>query len=229
VASIIIETLKQTIKRTPVNLLAISQTARTTSDVANEVLTNLTGLQNPSGAILGPSSRFKLALDAVQLGAFLQVARVLTWQEFEEFSEECLGRAGFETQRGQTFSDSTRRWQIDITAVKNHILLAVDCKHWESPNYASKFNKAVEHQKESLAPLIRHMRRTKDLDDQEVYALPVILTLYEPRGSLLNGAVIVSVTQLPEFLERLTPYDSELPFVTVRKALSVNHQPRQSE
>jgi len=54
------------------------------------------------------------------------------------------------------------------------------------------------------------------LDDQEVYALPVILTLYEPRGSLLNGAVIVSVTQLPEFLELLTPYDSELPFITVR-------------
>src|SRR5207247_10089943 len=154
--------------------------------VANEVLTNLTGLQNPSVAILGPSSRFKLALDAVQLGAFLQVARVLTWQEFEEFSEECLREAGYETQRGQTFSDSTRRWQIDITAVKNHILLAVDCKHWKSTNYASKFNHAVEHQMESLATLIRYMKQTKDLDDQEVYALPVILTIYENRREQLH-------------------------------------------
>jgi hypothetical protein len=219
VASVIVETLNQTKNHAPINLLEIAQAARTTSDMAREVLTHLTGLEHPSGEILDPSSRFRIALHAVRLGAPQQVARALTWREFEEFSEECLSQAGFKTHRGLVFKDAARGWQIDITAVKNHVLLAVDCKHWEPPNHSSMFNRAVEHQKQSLTPVIRHMRGTGELDDQEVSALPVIVTLFDPQATLLDKVVIVSVVQLPELLEHLTPYDPQLPFISDRQVV----------
>lgn len=182
--------------------------------MVGEVLADLTGLEVSSGTSLGSSDRFKIALVASSLGAFERAARALTWQELEGFSEECLANARFETQKGIVFSGDKRRWQIDLTGVKNQTLLAIDCKHWESPNYSSRFNKAVEHQKQALQPLIRHMRAAGKLTRQEVWALPMIITLFEPRESLLNGVVLVSVGQLPEFLERITPLDPELPFIS---------------
>jgi hypothetical protein len=184
--------------------------------MASEVLAELTGLKNPSGANLSASVRFNLALEAVGVGAFERAVRALTWQEFEQFGKECVERTGFKVQKGIVFNDHNRRWQIDLTGVKDQVLLAIDCKHWESPNYSSKFGKAVEHQKQCLRPLIRHMRTLGRLTSQEVWALPMIITLFEPRDSLLEGVVLVSVGQLADFLQHVTPVDKELPFISDR-------------
>jgi hypothetical protein len=152
----------------------------------------------------------------VGVGAFERAARALTWQEFEQFSEECVARAGFKAEKGIVFNDRNRRWQIDLTGVKDQVLLAIDCKHWESPNYSSKFRKAVGHQKQCLQPLICHMRTLGRLTGQEVWALPMIITLFEPRDSLLEGVVLVSVGQLPDFLQHVTPFERGLPFISDR-------------
>jgi hypothetical protein len=181
--------------------------------MARSVLVDLTGFKKLPGETLSPQLRFKLALVAVRFGAFQRAARALTWQEFEEFSGKCLEKAGFETQQGVVFKDGTRRWQIDIAALKDRVLLALDCKHWESPNYPSRFGSAVQHQKQSLRPLIRYLRGQSRLPVGEISALPVIVTLFEPRASLLDDVVVVSVEQLPDFVTNLTPYDRELPFV----------------
>lgn len=207
------ETLRRTVNNRRIDLSEIAQASRTTSAMASEVLARLTGLEHPSGAGLSASVRFKLALEAAGVGAFERAVRALTWQEFEGFSEECLANAGFDTQMGIVFSDDKRRWQVDLTGVKNQILLAIDCKHWESPNYSSKFNKAVEHQKHSLPNLIHHMRSHGMLDHHDILALPMIMTLFEPRESILDGVVLVSVGQLSDFLEHITPFDPDLPFI----------------
>jgi hypothetical protein len=181
--------------------------------MVDEVLTDLTGLVVSSGTSLGSSDRFKMALVASSLGSFERVARALTWQEFEAFSEECLATAGFETHKGIVFADDRRRWQVDLTGVKNRLLLSIDCKHWESPNYASKFNKAVEHQRHSLSPLIHHMRSRGMIDQHDIAGLPMIMTLFQPRESILHGVVLVSVAQFSDFLEHITPFDPDLPFI----------------
>ncbi len=205
--------MKQTMNRRPINLSEIAQSARTTSEMAQNVLELLAGLEKPSGEILDPSTRFRLAQEAVRFGAFQRAARALTWQEFEEFSENCLERSGFETVKGVVFKDESRRWQIDVTAVKDRMLLALDCKHWETPSYVSKFNKAVEHHKRSLGPLVHYMRAHSHLPATEIMALPIIVTLFEPRAALLDDVVLVSVEQLSDFLTNLTPYDRDLPFI----------------
>jgi hypothetical protein len=216
IANIIVETLKRTVDNTLIDLAEIAQASRTTSLMAREVLTLLTGLETPSGASLSPSVRFKLAQEAARVGAFERAARALTWQEFERFSEECVSGAGFETQKGTVFNHDKRRWQVDLTGVRDQVLLVIDCKHWESPNYSSKFGKAVQHQNQCLWPIIQHLRALGRLTAQEVWALPMIITLFEPRESLLDRVVLVSVGQLADFLEHVTPFDLELPFISDR-------------
>ncbi len=214
VANVIVETLKRTVNNARIDLSEIAQASRTTSAMADQILTELTGLETLSGTSLSPTVRFKLASEAVRTGASERAMRTLTWQEFEEFSEECLATAGFQTRKGTVFNDGSRRWQIDLTGVKDQILLAIDCKHWESPNYSSKFDRAVEHQKQSLQPLIKYLRSKGKLTDQAVWALPMIITLFEPRESFLQNVVLVSVGQLQSFLDRLTPFSAELPFIS---------------
>jgi restriction endonuclease len=214
VTNVIVATLKQTVNNTPINLAEIALTARSTTRVVDEVLTELTGLDLSRVTTLNLSHRFKIALEAVRLGASERAAKALTWQEFEEFAQQCLGMTGFNARRGVVFNDGKRRWQVDIAAVKDRTLLAIDCKHWESPNYSSKFRKAVEHQKQCLTPLIRHLRANGSLASLEVSALPMIITLFGPREPVIDKVVLVSVGQLPDFLEHMTPYDAELPFVS---------------
>jgi hypothetical protein len=177
------------------------------------ILGQLLKPEDSSNARLTVSARFKLAFEAVKRGALQQVARALTWQEFEVFSEECLQSVGFDTHKGVIVKDDSRRWQIDVIAKKGPMILAVDCKHWESPAYGSKLSKAAEHQKLAVQALFRQMTATGELRREEVLGLPVILTLFEPPSHLANGAVAVSVEQFADFLEGISPYSSELPFI----------------
>jgi len=93
------------------------------------------------------------------------------------------------------------------------MILAVDCKHWESPGYNSKLIRAAEHQRLAVQALMHQMIETGELEGAGILALPIILTLFEPRTRIANGAVVVSVEQLADFLEGVSPYSSELPFI----------------
>jgi Holliday junction resolvase-like predicted endonuclease len=213
VARVIVETLKQTNGGGAINPTTIADQAKTTREQVERILGQLLRLEDSASAQLTVPARFKLAFEAVKLGALQQVARALTWQEFEEFAEECLQSLGFDTRKGVIVKDDSRRWQIDVIAKKGSMILAVDCKHWESPAYDSKLTKAAEHQKSALQALFRQMTLKGEVGKEGILGLPVILTLFEPRSRLANGAVAVSVERFADFLEGTSPYSSELPFV----------------
>jgi len=214
VARVIVEALKQTNGDGAIDTTMIADQAKTTTEQVERVLGQLLKLEDSSNAQLTVSARFKLAFEAVKLGALQQVARALTWQEFEVFAEECLQSVGFDTRKGVIVKDDSRRWQIDVIAKKGSMVLAVDCKHWESPAYDSKLTKAAEHQKLALQALFRQMSARGEVGREGILGLPVILTLFEPRSRLANGAVAVSVEQFADFLEGTSPYSSELPFIS---------------
>ena len=211
-ARIIVQILKHTKSNQTFNSAEIAEAAGSTSSDVTKILDRSLGLNDSSTLELQPSHRFKLASEAAKLGALQSVARALTWQEFEAFGEECFGRTGFRTQKGVILKDDARRWQIDIVARRGQTVLAVDCKHWDSPNYLSKFNKAAEHQKQALSLMMQIQRSSQGLRSRE-WGLPVILTLFDPRTPILNDVVLVSVGQLSDFLNHLTPYDQRLPFI----------------
>ena len=209
----IVETLKYTKGDKLLNISQIADRAKTTTEQVELILGPMLQLEVPSGAHLTNSARFKLAFEAVRHGALQQVARALSWQEFEAFTEECLQTVGFDTRKGIMVKDESRRWQIDVIAKKSRMILAIDCKHWESPGYDSKLTKAADHQKLALHALIQQMTGRGDVEREGVFALPIILTLFEPRSRLVDGAVVVSVEQFADFLEGVSPFSSELPFI----------------
>jgi hypothetical protein len=200
-----------------INISQIADRAKTTSEQVAHILGQLLQLEDPSGSQLSNSARFKLAFEAVRHGALQQVARALTWQEFEVFTVGCLQDVGFDTQKGVVVKDDSRRWQIDVIAKRGPMILAVDCKHWESPGYISKLIKAAEHQRLAVEALIEQMIVRGEIEGLGILALPIILTLFEPRSRVANGAVVVSVEQLADFLEGISPYSSELPFISAQR------------
>ena len=207
------ETLKYTKSDEPLSMSEIADRAKTTTEQVALVLGPLLQLEDPTGVQLTNSARFKLAFEAVRHGGLQQVARALTWQEFEAFTEECLQTVGFDTQKGLIVKDDSRRWQIDVIAKKNPMILAIDCKHWESPGYESKLSNAAEHQKLALQAFIRQRAVRGEVGRERLLALPMILTLFEPRARIVGGVVVVSIEQLGDFLERVSPFSSELPFM----------------
>ena len=209
----IVETLKYTKGDKLLNISQIADRAKTTTEQVELILGPMLQLEDPLGAHLTHSARFKLAFEAVRHGGLQQVARALSWQEFEAFTEECLQALGFDTQKGTIIKDDSRRWQIDVIAKKSRMIFAIDCKHWESPGYDSKLTKAADHQKLALHALIQQMTGRGDVEREGVFALPIILTLFEPRSRLVDGAVVVSVEQFADFLEGVSPFSSELPFI----------------
>ncbi len=195
----------------------IADRAKTTTEQVALVLGPLLQLEDLSGTQLSNSTRFKLAFEAVRHGGFQQVARALTWQEFESFTEECLQSAGFDTQKGVIAKHDSRRWQIDVVAKKAPMVLVIDCKHWESPGYNSKVKRAAEHQKLAVQAFFQQVTAREELGGDGLLVLPMILTLFEPRSRIVDGVVVVSVEQFADFLDGVSPFASELPFIPVQR------------
>jgi hypothetical protein len=208
-----VETLKHTKGDEVLSTSEIAGRAKTTREQVALVLGPLLQLEDPTGARLTNSARFKLAFEAVRHGGLQQVARALTWQEFEAFTEECLQTVGFDTQKGLIVKDDSRRWQIDVIAKKSPMILAIDCKHWESPGYESKLNSAAQHQKLAVQALIRQRAERGEVGRDGLLVLPMILTLFEPRSRMVDGVVAVSIEQFADFLQGVSPFSPELPFI----------------
>jgi hypothetical protein len=211
-----VETLKHTKGDELLSTRDIADRAKTTTEQVTLVLGPLLQLEDPTGARLTNSARFKLAFEAVRQGGLQQAARALTWQEFEAFTEECLQTVGYVTQKGLIVKDDSRRWQIDVIAKKSPMILAIDCKHWESPGYESKLSNAAEHQRLALQALIQQMTARGEVGKERLLVLPMILTLFEPRSRIVDGVVAVSIEQFADFLERVSPFSSELPFMAAQ-------------
>src|SRR5438105_14591405 len=167
----IVDTLKHTKNYELLDISQIADRAKTTTEQVALILGRMLQLEVPSGAQLTNSARFKLAVEAVRHGALQQVARALSWQEFEAFTEECLQTVGFDTRKGIIVKDDSRRWQIDVIAKKSRMILAIDCKHWESPGYESKLSNAAQHQRLAVQALIRQMPAREELGREPIVPL----------------------------------------------------------
>jgi hypothetical protein len=105
---------------------------------------------------------------------------------------------------------------------RGDLVVTLDCKHWNTPGYLSRFRLAAEHQRNATLHLLARPVENMTQGDRELQALPVILSLSEPRGRFSEGVVLVSVEKLPSFLSGVTPYDENLPFMSSSLAVVEN-------
>ena len=214
---VLVETLRLTRTNPTVDLDTIRLRAGTTAVLVERILAQHIEPKNHRVMNVDQHTRFGLAQAAVQVGMLDQVARVLTWQEFEAFGESCLAHSGFQTWKGLIVRDETRRWQIDLAACRGSMILSIDCKHWNSPNYPSKLRAAAHHQRLAMPSLTRRILLAIPSTTEQMWTLPIILTLSDPRSRTIDGAVLLSVGQLSDFLDHVSPYDPDIPFVSANR------------
>jgi hypothetical protein len=219
---VLIETLRLSRDRDTVQITEIASNARVTESFVKKVFADSSIEHDNDWTSLSPRLRIRIALEIARAGRLRDSARVLTWQEFEKFAEECLAEAGFQTEKNVRVKGDGRAWQIDVIGIRGGLILIIDCKHWNTPGYLSKFKLAAEHQRMATLHLLgRRVKETIE-GDNERQALPVILTLSEPPAQLSEGVVLVSVEKLPSFLSGVAPYDENLPFISSSLAVVEN-------
>ena len=204
---VLIETLRLSKTTELVELENIASSATTTESFARKVLTHTLGDIGDAGVSIGPRLRLDLALEIARAGRLRDAAQVLTWQEFERFGGDCLEEAGFRTERNLRVKGEGRAWQIDLVGTRGELVIAIDCKHWNTPSYISRFKRVVEHQRHATLHLLETLNERRQ-------GLAVILTLREPPAQFSDGTVLVSVEKLQNFLSSVTPYDENLPLIS---------------
>ncbi len=212
---VLIETLRLSKITEPVELENIASNAKTTEPFARNVLTHILGEIADTRVSISPRLRVSLALETARGGRLREAAQFLTWQEFEKFGEECLEEAGFRTERNVRVKGEGRAWQIDLVGFRGRLIISIDCKHWNTPSYISRFKLAAEHQRHATLHLLATVKEGRQ-------GLAVILTLRDPPAQLSENTVLVSVEKFPSFLSGVTPYAENLPFMTSPLAVMEN-------
>jgi Holliday junction resolvase-like predicted endonuclease len=210
-ARIILETLRLTRDHATTWTYEISSNSRATASAVRDTLSRIFGRDVDEQVQLGSGERFKLAFSAARSGGLLETARTLDWKEFEKFADECLRESQFETERNVRLKDGKKRWEIDVVARKGSLLLCLDCKHW-SHSSPQRLRDALVHQKKATTGLIS-IKRQQLMETMDFQALPIVLTLFGADDGLKEDGVIVSIDRLQDFLQHLTPYDPEIPFI----------------
>jgi hypothetical protein len=212
VLRVLLATLKVTALEGTIEFDGIAFEARATERFVRSTLLGTLGLDGQE-VRLSPERRLQLAMEIARVGQLGAAAKALTWQEFERFVVDCLEEAGFEAKRNVRIKGEGRAWQIDVVGFRGELVLAIDCKHWNSPGYPARFKQAASHQRQATSHFLATLEEKIVEGTKRWQALAVILTLREPPSRLCENTVLVSVEMLPSFLSGVTPYDETLPFM----------------
>jgi Holliday junction resolvase-like predicted endonuclease len=199
---------------------------RITSEALNDVLSQLGEwdlITVDDGHIsLSLDQRLQLAMKAVEVGAdFESVSRSLDWLEFEEISAKVLEENRFRVLRRFRFHAESRRWEIDLLAVRAPYLVCAECKHWGRGMGNQTTRGIVETHLEKTEVLSRFVETLTGRIGIESWTrtilVPMVLTLSATPMEIYRRVPSVSVLTLPSFigefdgqLERLANFRVEL-------------------
>ena len=137
-----------------------------------------------------PNDRLQTALFAIKLGADVEsVSEYLTWQDFESITGLILEKKDFDVTKNLILTNP--RMEIDVVGTKMDIALLIDCKHWKTMS-KSALDEIVKKQIERVKRYVA---------DEDITALPVIVTLHQEGTQLVENVPIVPIMKLPSFLD----------------------------
>lgn len=161
------------------------------------------------------NQRVKLAIHAINTGTDIErVCNVLEWKEFENFSANAFEKNHFVVKRNFRFKAAQRRWEIDILAYCEPIIVCVDCKRWRRGWGHSAISKVADSQAQrvkALASDIQLLQRKLKLNNwEQAIFFPVILSLFPGPVKIYNKVPIVPILQLQNFVDEFQGHLSEL-------------------
>ena len=137
-----------------------------------------------------PNDRIQTALFAIKLGADVEsVSEYLTWQDFESITGLFLQEKNFDVTKNLILTKP--RMEIDVVGTKMDIALLVDCKHWKTMS-KSALDEIVKKQVERVKRYVA---------DENMSALPVIVTLHQEEIQFIENVPIVPIMKLSSFLD----------------------------
>ena len=137
-----------------------------------------------------PNDRLQTALFAIKLGADVEyVSEYLTWQDFESITGLILEKKDFDITKNLILTKP--RMEIDVVGTKMDIALLIDCKHWKTMS-KSALDEIVKKQVE---------RVKRYVTDENISALPVIVTLHQEEVQFIENVPIVPIMKLSSFLD----------------------------
>lgn len=217
------------LRETRQNLVCQTSEVVASSKMCRSLVEEFLGKLREAGAIalsggeiqVNLEQRLRIAELAVASGADPEtVARELRWQEFEAFADQILVVDRFATLRHFIFKTLGRRFEIDVVASKEPLVLCVDCKHWHHGWARSRIAAAVGNQMLRVLYLSQALqvygRRLPIATWRSVRFLPIVLTLADVSPKLIDGVPIVSAFRFRSFLSEINPWLDELRFVDVK-------------
>ena len=137
-----------------------------------------------------PNDRLQTALFAIKLGADVEsVSEYLTWQDFESITGLILEKKDFDVTKNLILTNP--RMEIDVVGTKMDIALLIDCKHWKTMS-KSALDEIVKKQ-------VQRVKRY--VADENMSALPVIVTLHQEEIQFVGNVPIVPIMKLSSFLD----------------------------
>ena len=137
-----------------------------------------------------PNDRLQTALFAIKLGADVEsVSEYLTWQDFESITGLILEKKDFDVTKNLILTKP--RMEIDVVGTKMDIALLIDCKHWKTMS-KSALDEIVKKQVERVKRYVA---------DENMSALPVIVTLHQEEIQFIENVPIVPIMKLSSFLD----------------------------
>jgi hypothetical protein len=170
---------------------------------------------------LSSNQRVKLAIYAINNGTDTErVCKVLEWKEFENFAVTAFEANNFDVKHSFRFKASGRRWEIDVLAISEPIVVCVDCKCWRSGWGNSAITKVAALQgkrTEVLADGLHYLQRGVGLGGWEKAILfPVILSLFPGPVKFYNKVPVVPILQLQNFLNEFQGHMNDLAHFRVK-------------
>jgi Holliday junction resolvase-like predicted endonuclease len=150
------------------------------------------------------NQRLDLAVKTVEAGVDLEkVGRALGWLEFEEIVAHVFEENGYRVKRRFRFSANGRRWEIDVLAVRRPLVVCVECKHWSRGLGNTTARKIVESHMakvQVLSEVAGRLRRLGLEGWNRAVFVPMALSLQSARNRIYRRVPVVSVFELPSFL-----------------------------
>jgi hypothetical protein len=149
--------------------------------------------------------RLEIAVMAVKAGADMErVSQALGWLEFEEMSAYTFEANGYSVKRRFRFNAEGRRWEIDLLATRRPLVVCAECKHWSNGLGNMTARKIVEIHLEKVRVLSENAAILVDKEllrgwDRAVF-VPMALSLQPARNKIYRRIPVVSVFELPSFL-----------------------------
>jgi len=156
--------------------------------------------------------RVKAAIALVRIGVSVErTAKLLDWKGFESLCEEILNYHGYLTKKHFRFSFEGKRYEIDILAKSNGLLLSIDCKRWSRVRRSSLLESALLQMERTEA--LSHAIPRLDmfvLTQGRTNLFPMVICWIPTGTRIYQGVPIVPLHSFNSYLTEFDPADANI-------------------